>query len=117
LDNHVTELGKEKNDFIVEGRLAWHFVPDSIKIFLDADEKLRAERIVPREAVGEEFTTVEEAIKANKERVESDRIRYKKYYDLDPYDMTHYDIVLDSTSQTREQTADDALKMIEKVKV
>ena len=116
LDNHVTKLGKEKDDFIVEGRLAWHFVPDSIKIFLDADEEIRAERMVPRESVGEKFENVEEAIKANKERVESDRLRYKKYYNLDPYDMSHYDMILDSTDQTREETCKEALNLIEKVK-
>src|SRR3989338_808503 len=42
LDNKLKELGKAKDNFVVDGRLTAFFIPDAeIKVFLDADDKVR----------------------------------------------------------------------------
>src|SRR3989338_3822519 len=47
LDNKLKELGKEKDDFVVDGRLTAFFVPHAeVRVFLDADDNVRAETIL-----------------------------------------------------------------------
>ena len=59
------------------------------------------------------MANVEEALESNRKRVESDRKRYLKYYEVDPYDPSHFDIVLDSTGKQPGETLKEALRMIE----
>src|SRR3989338_2859223 len=35
IDSITTELGKKQDNFIIVGRTAYHFIPHSIKIYLD----------------------------------------------------------------------------------
>ena len=35
LDERQIKLGEEEDNFIIDARLGWHFIPNSIKIFLD----------------------------------------------------------------------------------
>jgi len=117
VDKEIELIGKKQNDFVIDSRLAWHFIPDSIKIFLDANEHLRAKRMLKRTVVGESFTTVEEAMESNKKRIESDIKRYKKYYDLDPFDKSNYDLVLDSTGKDHSETLKEVLDYLKDHKV
>jgi len=109
-DNYQKKYGETHDDFIVEGRLAFHFIPDSIKIFLDVDLRAAAERVWNDPRPDEKKrASVEEEMKAMAERIESDKKRYLKYYNIDPYDKKQFDIVLDSTNISREET----LKILE----
>jgi len=36
-DKLLAKMGKEQDNIIFDSRLAWHFVPNSLKIFLDVD--------------------------------------------------------------------------------
>src|SRR5689334_16245543 len=33
-DDYQRELGRKEDNFIIEGRLSWHFIPHSFKVFL-----------------------------------------------------------------------------------
>jgi len=45
VDGYVKKLGATKDNFIIEGRLAWLFIPHSLKIYLDVSEDEAARRI------------------------------------------------------------------------
>jgi len=51
---------------------------------------------------------------ALKEREESDIMRYKKYYNLDVSDENNYDLVIDTTHLTIEQTVENILEYLKK---
>jgi cytidylate kinase len=51
LDNKMAEYGQTHNNFIADSRLAWHFIPDSIKIKLVAETDERARRVAEREGI------------------------------------------------------------------
>ena len=34
LDQRQINLGMEKKDFVIDGRLSWHFIPNAIKVFI-----------------------------------------------------------------------------------
>ncbi|MFC1691785.1 (d)CMP kinase [Nanoarchaeota archaeon] len=112
-DDYQTELGKKEDGFVIDGRLSFHFIPHSKKIFLDADLKTRAERIMKDSREKESFDSVESAMAKLEEREESDKKRYKQYYDLDPFDKSLYDIVIDTSKLTPEQIVDEILGKIE----
>ena len=104
VDDYLVELGKTRDDFIAEGRTAWYFIPDSIKIFMDVGWKEGAERIrddlVKKGRFDERNETagvdVDEQAELLRKRVESDSLRYKKYYGIDVLDRSHYDLVIDT---------------------
>lgn len=103
VDDYQRELGKKEDNFIIEGRLSWHFIPHSFKIFLTCDPHEAARRIFEaRKGEGREdepeYKTLEDAERAITERMTSDALRYRKYYDLDYRDTSNYDLVVDTTT-------------------
>ena len=84
VDEYQRELGKKEDDFIIDGRLSYHFIPNSVKIFLDVDLKTGCKRIMKVKRADEKnFETVEETEQHIKNRIKSDDYRYKKYYNID----------------------------------
>jgi len=110
-DNWQKQLSKEDN-FVIDGRLSYYFIPDSVKIYLDADEKVRAERIYNEKRNLEFFKNVGEALNGLRERQESDKKRYKKYYNIDPFQKKHYDIVIDTTNKEINQVLEEIYNKI-----
>lgn len=110
VDEYQKKLGETEDNFIIEGRTSWHFIPHSLKIYIDVDEKIGAERVF--QALQEknernedtELKTVEDVLASHKKRKASDVIRYKKYYDFDVYDKSNYDFIIDSSNQSKEES-------------
>jgi cytidylate kinase len=121
VDDYQRELGKKEDNFIIEGRTSFFFIPNSIKIFLDVDIRTGAKRIfkvIENEGASKrnegDFKTIDEAEKAISERIRSDRKRYKKYYGIDFLDKSHYDMVIDTTNLEISQVVEKIIRMIEK---
>jgi len=120
VDEYQKQLGTKEDNFVIEGRLSWHFIPNSFKIFLACDPKESARRIFEaRRHAAEErsdeplYTSVEEAERDIAERVASDKRRYAKYYGVDYQDPSHYDLVIDTTAMNGpEETAQAILDEI-----
>lgn len=97
LDDRLKELGKSKNDFIVDGRLTAFFIPNAeLKIFLETDDKVRAERILKSKR-HQEKGSLKGVLKTIKAREESEKKRYRKYYGIDYTDKRLYNLVIDTT--------------------
>lgn len=104
LDQRQVELGKKENDFVIDGRLSWHFIPNSVKIYLDVTYEESARRIWADRGhrKGEGFTTFEDLLEKIKQRKESEIKRYKQYYNLNHHDKSNYDLVIDTTGNSPE---------------
>ncbi|MDZ7799023.1 MAG: cytidylate kinase family protein [Patescibacteria group bacterium] len=105
VDEYLKKLGQKEDNFIIEGRTAFHFIPHSYKIFLDVEAEEGARRIFKDIKKGgaqrneaKNLESLEDVLKANQERMRSDDFRYKKYYDLDIFNPKHYDLYLDTTN-------------------
>lgn len=113
VDDELVRLGKEEYNLVIDTRIGFHFIPNSIKIFLEVDSKVGAERVFrdfrPDEPKRETIKELEEALK---KRVKNDQERYKKYYNVDFLDKAHYDLVMDTTNLTRENVVDKLIKFI-----
>lgn len=105
LDDRQIALGKREDNFIIDGRLAFHFIPHGIKVFLTVDAMEAAKRIFHDESrAGVELhETIEHAASNIVIRRQSEDDRYQKYYGIHIYDMDLYDIVVDTTDKTPEE--------------
>jgi len=93
LDRRQRELAAEREELVLESRLAGWMAGDhaDIRIWLDAPLDVRAERIADREdkPVG---TAREETV----ERADSEALRYREYYGVDIGDLGIYDLALNT---------------------
>lgn len=110
VDNFQKKLNRKEN-LIVEGRLSWYFIPDSLKIFLDVSPEVAAKRIFNHKRCTETKTKdIKEMEEKTKERKQSDIKRYEKYYNVNPYNKENFDVVIDTTNKTPEEVAEKILK-------
>ncbi|MBN1544468.1 cytidylate kinase family protein [Candidatus Woesearchaeota archaeon] len=122
VDDKLKELGKTEDNFIAEGRTAAHFIPHSIKLFIAVDIREGARRI--RDDVKLKHNKRNEEIRDNinemaallDRRIESDKVRYKKYYNIDIFDPNLYDLWIDTTDMTPEQVISQIISFIDKNK-
>lgn len=122
VDNCIADLGKTKENLIAEGRTAFHFIPDSLKVFIKVNLEEGAKRIF-RDLKEDERKEEEKAVSASslekklRERMEIDRGRYQKYYGIDFLDESNYDLVIDSTKILPEDVVDKIIIEVEKKRV
>jgi len=108
LDERQIELGSNEKDFVIDGRLTAFFMPKAdLKVFLDCDDEVRAERVLKNERKDERGKSLNEIIKKINEREESERKRYKGYYNADYYNKSLYDLVINTTFLTVEEVIDN----------
>jgi cytidylate kinase len=113
-DEMQKELGRTQDNFVIDGRTCFYFIPHSFKIYLHAELDVRARRVSRDERKTEKFRRLKDAEHALLERDRSDRKRYQKYYRLDITKMRHYDLVIDTTSLTKRQILDRIMGAIKK---
>ncbi len=121
VDDYIVKIGKEKEDFIIESRTAWHFLPKSLKIYLKVSSQEGARRMFEhlkkdvnnnRENEDRDIKTVEDVMKSNQKRKVSDNGRYKEFYGIDVNNMDNYDLVVDTTNLTREEVFERVLNFV-----
>lgn len=114
LDNKQKKLGKNEDDFVIDGRLSSFFIPKAkLKIFLDADEKIRALRIIRDNREEEKLSSVKKAIESMRLRERSENTRYQKYYGYDCYNLKNYDLILNTTDKTPKQIVEIILRNLD----
>jgi cytidylate kinase len=113
VDAEIEEFGKNNDDFVIESRLAWHFIPDSYKVMLDCDFDTRIKRIASRE--GKEFDLV---ANETREREDAIRERYQKYYNItDVGNPAHFDLVIDTTSIPPDEIVNNIINHLKEKKI
>ncbi len=109
LDQEIKYIGETNNDLVVESRLAWYFIPDSIKIKFICDFPERARRLAHRDG-----GTPEEAGEAAKVREQSEATRYQSYYGLTDFGVDdQFDLVIDTTRTPNVEVVEKILAYIQ----
>lgn len=89
---------------VLEGRLAAVMADragmPALKVFLDASEPVRAQRIAGREG-----GVASDRLAEIQAREASDRRRYQALYDVDYHDRARYDVVIDTEGRTPDAIA------------
>jgi cytidylate kinase len=101
IDGYLIRL--EDRQLVVESRMAWHFVPETLKLYLYISDGAAARRIIGAQRIDEHYGTIANAIQPIMARRRSEIIRFRKYYNVDIDDLRNYDLVIDTTFATVEE--------------
>jgi cytidylate kinase len=101
LDAKIAEYGRCHDNFVLESRLAWHFIPDSFKVKITCDFETRVARVARRDQMD-----IAEKREKTLFRERSGEMRYKMQYGIDPFAPdSAFDLVLDSTTSSPDSLA------------
>lgn len=111
LDNKTTELGKTLDHVVFDSRLAWNFVPESFKVFLMVETDEAARRVYnDSERNAESYASVEEAKEGLVKRAELEKSRFQDLYQINYYNASNYNLVIESTKAKPEDIAKEIIK-------
>ena len=115
IDDTTTKIGMERDHIVFDSRLAWHFAPQSFKVFVitDIDEASRRVFHDSLRAGSESYESQEACKKALINRQKLETVRYKEIYDIDYYDMSNYNLVIESTNAAPAELAQEILDKME----
>ncbi len=100
MDMRQKRWGDNEDNFIIDGRISFYFMPKekSYNIFFDLPLEIAAERSYKRgeEGKGERFRSVEKAKESIAYRIENERKHYRELYGINHLDKSNYDLVVDA---------------------
>ena len=108
-DERIMRIAKESKgkNMIFDSRTAWHFIPESFKVYIIVSPYEAARRTyLVRNEHEETYQTLDEAQEALIERRVAENKRYKKIYGINCEDFNNYDVVIDTTSITPDRAVE-----------
>jgi cytidylate kinase len=108
IDEEVRKAGNQEK-IVIDSRLAFHWIPESFKVYLDLPPEIAKERILHNlkenqlRKQSEDSSTPEEIYEKIIARLESEKNRYKKIYDIDHTDKNNFDLVVDTNKNNLEE--------------
>ncbi|MCD8494676.1 MAG: cytidylate kinase family protein [Candidatus Pacebacteria bacterium] len=118
MDHEVDAKNKEmarENKVVIDSRLAFHFIPESFKVFLDIDASVAAERIFKdlgqaHRSEEHQAESIDELTQDLIRRAESEVKRYQDLYNVHPHDHRHFDLIINTGLP--ENTLDHVVQLI-----
>ena len=111
IDEELRSL-RDKNDIVVDSRLGFYWIPESFKVYLDLDLDVATARIFKdtvsnnmRSAVGTSSSSLNDVSRQVRERMLNEQTRFKKLYGVDPYNMSRFDLIIDTSRQNPQSVA------------
>ena len=94
---------------VIDSRTAYHWIPESFKVYLDLSPLIAKERILnsmKNDALrkeSEQATTSKEVLEKMTARFESEQKRYWDLYKINNTDMSQFDLVIDTNKNNLEE--------------
>ncbi len=107
VDERLRDIGKHETKKVIDSRTAWHWMPNSFKVYLELPTPVAAERIIAkmheRQDANEDIPESVDAYAAQlEERLASENRRYDSLYGIDPSRPENYDLVIDTSDYSLE---------------
>lgn len=103
---------RDEKDVVIDSRLAFYWIPESFKVYLDLDNDVAIARIFKdanfntlRSESGEGSDTMSDVADQVEVRMRSERLRFKKLYGINPYSIEHFDLVIDTARHSPQTVA------------
>lgn len=107
IDGELVRLGASTQRIVFDSRLAWHFVPNAVRIHLLVDPDVGAARMLGRGSTAVEgYEDVAHARTQAEERHASEQRRFLATYGVDIDRLRNYDVVVDTTVAGIERVTD-----------
>lgn len=109
IDAEIRNTAKKEN-LVIDSRLAFHWIPESFKVFLDLPLEISKERIWsnlkdnPLRQQSEKASSPEELLSKIKERLASEHKRYLELYGIEYDNKANFDLVVDTNKNSLEET-------------
>ncbi|USN87496.1 MAG: cytidylate kinase family protein [Candidatus Nomurabacteria bacterium] len=111
IDEYLRKL-RNKKDIVIDSRLGFYWLPESFKVYLDLDIQVATVRIYKdavsnnmRTKSGEVAESLDSVAKQVKNRMETERSRFRELYGVDPYNPEHFDLVIDTSRHSPQTVA------------
>lgn len=110
IDNEVKKAG-EMNRLVIDSRLAFHFIPNSFKVYLSLPPEIAKQRILKDLKINklrqesETAQTEDEVYEKITKRLESEKKRYIELYNVDHTNQDNFDLVIDTNKNNLEEVA------------
>ena len=102
VDQRLRDMATESN-LVIDSRMAFHWMPDSFKVFLALDPHIAGERIhkhiTTEGRVGEQAESIEAVYTSIVSRRESEQRRYMNLYQINVQDLTAFDVVINTATK------------------
>jgi len=103
---------REKEKVVIDSRTAYHWIPESFKVYLDLSQEIAKVRIlnsIKEDALrkqSEQVSSLEEVYKKMNERFESEQKRYWNLYKINNTDKNQFDLIVDTNKNNLEEVVD-----------
>lgn len=105
IDSIFKNLALQDENFVVDSRLGFFFIPSSLKVKLNVETQVAAERIFsdPTRSEEKKYASVQEAKQSLLKRRALEVERFKKLYHVDIDNEANFDLVIDTTQKTPDE--------------
>jgi cytidylate kinase len=111
IDEELRKL-REDNDIVIDSRLGFYWIPESFKVYLDLHPDVAIARIFKdanlntlRSSSGEGTASMDDVINQVETRVQNEKRRFKKLYNINPYASVNFDLIIDTSRHSPETVA------------
>jgi cytidylate kinase len=119
IDEEVRKAGA-LDKIVIDSRLAFHWIPESFKVYLDLPPEIAKDRILNniKENIlrrqSEGSASVEEVYEKILSRLESEKRRYKELYGVNHTDKNNFDLVIDTNKNNLNEVVEIILSEYKK---
>ena len=114
VDELLQKMGKEEDRLVIDSRMAWHWMPESFRVFLFLDLDPAAERVfqdvLNKTRVSEHGQSLEEVRASIERRFASEQKRYMALYGVNPTDPKNFDLVIDTKNNNLDSVVQAVLE-------
>jgi CMP/dCMP kinase len=100
-DRAMVAKARQSKNLLISSRTAFHFLPESFKVFLDVSFREGARRVFQnlgrKRNEGSRLTSKASVERSIRQRVASDTRRYRRLYGFRIFDRRHYDFVFNTS--------------------
>lgn len=118
IDQRLKDINNQTDQYVLDSRLAWHFVKTSFKVYLMAVDEVAASRVlVDGKRIGEPLSTdIHAKIKEQHERRKIENDRFEKTYQVKPSIFKDFNAIIDTSSATITEVTNLILALYNKFK-
>ena len=103
IDEELRTL-RDQDDIVIDSRLGFYWLPESFKVYLDLDIEVATARIYKdmssnpgRGDTEGSDTSLSGVAREVAGRMIAEQQRFRKLYGVDPYDKSHFDLIIDTS--------------------
>jgi cytidylate kinase len=111
LDEELRKMREEK-DVVIDSRLGFYWIPESFKVYLELDAEVAVARIYKdsninalRGVTENNTDGMDAVIDQVNDRLNNERRRFKKLYNINPYASANFDLIIDTSRHSPQTVA------------